>query len=204
MSNKNIVFDFDNTIGDFKQCIYILNHTQFEYNEVFDKLNECFRPNIFIIFENIIKYKNQNKINNVILYSNNNNEQFVNIVINYIHKKLNTNLFDKIITISHPKRKTSNKNMIELMNCSDGLITNESKVCFIDDKRYSEMKNSKRVFYIQCEKYKNYIKDSILFKKFGIKNDSKHKNNEYLLSYRNYLNLSEQIIDGINFFVYKF
>ncbi len=203
MSNKCIVFDFDNTIGDFKQCIYVLNNTKIECNEIFDKLYECFRPNIFIIFENIIKYKIQNKIKNVILYSNNNNETFVKMVIDYIHKTLNMNLFDKIITLNHSKRTTTNKNMNDLIICSDGLITSESKVCFIDDRKYIDMKNSNQVFYIRCEKYKYYINDKQLLKRFGIQNlKNDKKQNEYLLSYRNYTNLSEQIIDGINYFIY--
>jgi hypothetical protein len=202
MPNKCIVFDFDNTIGYFKQVIYVLNNTKTDYNNVFDKLYECFRPNIFNIFEDIIKYKSNDKIKNVILYSNNNNESFVNIVVDYIHNKLNAKLFDKIITISHPKRTTPNKNMIDLINCSDGLITDNTKVCFIDDKTYLDMKNSKQVFYIRCEKYKYYIKDNALYKRFGIKNDF-HKKNEYLLSYRNYMNISEQINDSINYFIYN-
>jgi hypothetical protein len=143
-----------------------------------------------------------NKINYIILYSNNNNETFVNIVINYIHTKLNYNMFDKVITLNHPKRYGSNKNINELIECSDGLITTETKICFIDDQKYLNMKNSSQVFYISCEKYKYYIKDSLLFKRFGIKNNI-HKKNEYLLSYRNYMNLSEQINDNINYFVYR-
>ncbi len=202
MSNKCIVFDFDNTIGDFKQVIYVLNKTKTDYIEIFNKLYECFRPNIFNIFEDIIKYKTTNKINSVILYSNNNNEQFVNMVVNYIHEKVNYKLFDKIITMCNPKRITTNKNMNDLINCSGDLITNNTKICFIDDKTYIDMKNNKQVFYIRCEKYKFYIKDSLLFKRFGIKNEP-NKKNEYLLSYKNYMNLSQQISEGINYFIYR-
>jgi hypothetical protein len=199
MSNKCIVFDFDNTIGDFKQCIYLLNNTKIECNEILDKLYECFRPKIFSIFENIIKYKMNHKIKHVILYSNNNNELFVNIVIEYIHKKLNYKLFDKVITLNHPKRSSSNKNINELIECSEGIITKDTKVCFIDDRKYNDMKNSNQVFYILCERYKYYVKNNILYQKFGIKLN--YSTNKYLLSYRNYINLSEQIIDGINYFI---
>jgi hypothetical protein len=198
------VFDFDNTIGDFKQCVYILNHTNIECDEILDKLNECFRPNIFTMFEHILKNKLNNRIKNVILYSNNNNEKFVNIVINYIHKKLNSILFDTIITISHPKRICSEKNINDLIVCSDGLIDENSHICFIDDKKYIKMKKSKQVFYVLCEKYKYTLKNNIINNRLNIKLHTPYEIDEYQLSYTNYINLSEQLFHKINYFVYEY
>lgn len=201
MSDKCIVFDFDNTIGDFKQCIYILNHTKLDYNELFNKLHECFRPNIFNIFESILKNKNNNKISHVILYSNNNNEKFVNIVIDYIHKKINGNLFDKIITFSNPKRISHEKDINDLIKCCDGIINEKTNICFIDDKKYLKMKKSKQVFYILCEKYKYALKNNIINSRLNVKLIPPFICDKFQLSYSNYITLSEQLYHKILFFI---
>jgi len=101
--NKHIIFDLDETIGYFQQFIYIVNivekYHSIDYNDYFELFEEYFRPHIFQLFERLISKKKTKYIsNNVILYTNNNNHPFVEKVIQYIHKKLRTSLFDYIIT----------------------------------------------------------------------------------------------------------
>ena len=152
--DKSIVFDLDETIGYFKQFIYILNILESynirNYNKLLNIFNFVFRPNIFKILFYIKDEKIRKKIQYIILYTNNNNNKFVNIIINYIHSRLNYILFDKIITLNHELRTIKSKNYQDLIHCVNEIEYH--KLCFIDDKRHTSMKHS-NVFFIQCEKY---------------------------------------------------
>lgn len=152
--DKSIVFDLDETIGYFKQFIYILNILESynirNYNKLLNIFNFVFRPNIFKILFYIKDEKIRKKIQYIILYTNNNNNDFVNIIINYIHDKLNYILFDKIITINHELRTSKSKNYDDLIHCVNEIELHQ--ICFIDDKEHDSMKHS-NIFFIQCEKY---------------------------------------------------
>ena len=170
MSEKIIVFDLDNTIGFFEQFIYILNclsTPDISYNYLFDLFPECFRPNIFEIFAYLLQQKKNDKIKGILLYSNNNNEHFVKKVIEYIHYKLNDTLFDCIITKEHPYRKVKIKHIDDLIECSNGIITFLSKICFIDDKQHPDM-ITEQVFYIRCENYTYYLSKNEIYKRVNI------------------------------------
>lgn len=170
MSEKIIVFDLDNTIGFFEQFIYILNCisvTDISYNYLFDLFPECFRPNIFEIFAYLLQQKKNDKIKGILLYSNNNNDYFVKKVIEYIHYKLNDQLFDCVITKEHPYRKVKLKHIDDLIHCSNGIITFFSKICFIDDKQHQSMV-TEQVFYIRCENYTFYVSSKEIHKRINI------------------------------------
>ena len=170
--NKHIIFDMDETIGYFKQFIIILNiietYHAIDYNIYFELFEEFFRPQIFNIFEYIISKKQSNQIKYVILYTNNNNDAFVNKVIKYIHKRINGPLFDHIITHNTSRdyylieRKTHrrSKSYDDLINCIPD-IKNDS-LCFIDDKIHICMKRHPNVSYIKCEKYIHTLSHSII------------------------------------------
>jgi len=57
--NRHIIFDLDETIGFFKQFVFILNiaeaTTTPDYDMYFELFEECFRPHIFDIFRFILK-----------------------------------------------------------------------------------------------------------------------------------------------------
>ena len=163
--DKNIVFDFDETIGYFEQIIEMIQYTKKNSKEdVFHFLKLfpfVFRTNIFDIFYYIVRLKKEKKINSVILYSNNNNDVFIGYVLSYIHEILNYNLFD--LTISLNQTHNKNKNMTDLLNYSNGLINKNSSIFFIDDKEYDDVKNSKNCkYYIKCESYKYAYTYSII------------------------------------------
>jgi len=209
--DKNLVFDLDETIGYFEQLIYIMNHTKkTTKNEVFeliDLMPECFRTNLFDIFYYIIRLKIETKIKSVILYSNNNNDLFIDYILSYIHKKLNYKLFDLSISYNHILRKKVNtksndnltikKNINELILCSNGLLTNESSICFIDDKEHDEMKHPK-LYYIKCEPYKYTIPSSIIYKRLSINIKTFEKQR---ISQSIHTLISKEIIKNIRLFL---
>ena len=153
----------DETIGYFKQFIYILNiielYHPIDYNIYFELFEEYFRPYIFNIFQLIILRKNSNHIKYVILYTNNNNDTYVKKVIEYIHSKLNAPLFDHIITYNS-NRLHKIKSYEDLIYCIPD-IKNDS-LCFIDDKIHICMKDNYNVSYIKCEKYIYHLSTDII------------------------------------------
>ena len=202
MSEKIIVFDLDNTIGFFEQFILVLNcisKTDISYNELFDLFPECFRPNIFEIFTFLLQQKKSHKIKGVLLYSNN-NDFFVNKVIEYIHYKLNDTLFDCVITKEHPYRKAKLKHIDDLIECSNGIITFFSKICFIDDKQHLSM-ITEQVFYIRCENYTYYLSNKEINKRINV-NISFVKKKPFL-NLNNYKRISIFIYNKILQFINK-
>ena len=163
--DKNIVFDFDETIGYFEQIIEMIKYTKkTSKEEVFHFLKLfpfVFRTNIFDIFYYIVRLKKEKKINSVILYSNNNNDVFIGYVLSFIHETLNYTLFDSTISLNQTHNK--NKNITDLLNYSNGILNKNSSIFFIDDKEYDDVKNSKNCkYYIKCESYKYVYTYSII------------------------------------------
>ena len=156
--NKHIIFDLDETIGYFKQFIVILNiielYHPIDYNLYFELFEDYFRPNIFHIFEMILSKKKTKNIKYVVLYTNNNNDHYVNKVIEYIHKKLNAILFDHIITYNS-NRLHKIKSYEDLIHCIPDIAN--GSLCFIDDKIHICMKSNLNVSYIKCEKYTYHL-----------------------------------------------
>jgi hypothetical protein len=139
--------------------------------------------------------KKEKKIKNVILYSNNNNDVFIGIVLSFIHETLNYNLFDTIISINQTHNK--NKNITDLLNYSNGLLNKNSSIFFIDDKEYQDMKSIQ--YYIKCESYKYVYSKLEIEQKLNIiipiNRDKK------IISQSIYAYISKEIINKIRLFV---
>jgi hypothetical protein len=197
--DKNIVFDFDETIGYFDQIIEMIKYTKkTSKEEIFDFLKTfpfVFRTSIFDIFCYIVRLKKEKKIKNVILYSNNNNDVFIGIVLSFIHETLNYNLFDTSISINQTHNK--NKNITDLLNYSNGLLNKNSSIFFIDDKEYQDMKSIQ--YYIKCESYKYVYSKLEIEQKLNIiipiNRDKK------IISQSIYAYISKEIINKIRLFV---
>jgi len=207
--DKNIVFDFDQTIGYFEQIIEIIKYTKktskLDVFELFKLFPLVFRTNIFDIFYYIMRLKKEKKIKSVILYSNNNNDVFIGYVLSFVHDSLNYNLFDLSISLNQTHNK--NKNLKDLIKYSNGLLTSKSSIFFIDDKDYNDMKTIK--YYIKCEAYKYYYSNSFVENKLN-KNDSNHskndskndlKNEKNKISQSIYSIISKEIISKLRLFV---
>jgi len=197
--DKNIVFDFDETIGYFEQIIDIIRHTKktskLEIFEFFNLFPLVFRTNIFDIFNYIVRLKREKKIKSVILYSNNNNDLFIQYVLSYIHETLNFSLFDLSISLKQTQNK--NKNLTDLLNYSNGLLTKKSSIFFIDDKEYDNMKSIK--YYIKCESYKYLYSNSYIKDKVNIDLNTSYKSKT--ISQSIYTIISKEIINKLRLFV---
>jgi hypothetical protein len=197
--DKNIVFDFDETIGYFEQIIDIVRHTKktskIEIFEFFNLFPFVFRTNIFDIFNYIVRLKKEKKIKSVILYSNNNNDLFIDYVLSYIHETLNFSLFDLSISLKQTNNK--NKNLGDLLKYSNGLLNKKSSIFFIDDKEYDDMKSIK--YYIKCESYKYIYSNSCIKDKLGIDLNTSYKSK--IISQSIYTIISKEIINKLRLFV---
>jgi hypothetical protein len=202
MRNKSIAFDLDHTIGYFKQFIHILNQisidkTNDSYHDLFDLFPEYFRPNIFSLFEYLLLKRNEKKIKYIILYTNNNNDIFVNKVIEYINYKLSAIFFDIVITTTHPKRKNKDKNYNDLIECTN--LNQDATICFIDDKKHANM-ICKSVFYIRCEPYIYSIYPNEIYNRIKVTIPVFEKKG-YTLNMNNQKRVTEQLLNRIKWFI---
>ena len=168
---KYVVFDLDETLGCFVELgmlydslhsIYGVQLTNGHFNMLLDLFPEFLRPNILSILNFVKKMKIQGKCNKVIIYTNNQGpESWAKSIMNYFNHKLNYELFDQIIgaytingRVVEPGRSSDDKLYKDLVKCAN--LTENSKVCFIDDQYHEGMKHSK-VCYINIKPYKQYL-----------------------------------------------
>ena len=162
-----IVIDFDNTIGYFKQIVYLLNIIElaqkrsFNQNDVDNLINlypNVLRPRINEILTMIHQMKTQKKINYFILYTTNRNEKFVNMVVDFIERisgQEKKYLFDlKVFSLT--KDKPINNLLQENIVKSNIPVT----LCFVDNKRliFTEECDGITSVFIKCDTYK-YLYD---------------------------------------------
>jgi hypothetical protein len=201
MSEKNIIFDLDHTLGFFEQMIHIMNYCDLSCVELLKLFPEFFRPLLMDFLGVLVSYKKAGKVKSILLYSNNNNSFIVNTIITFIHETLGYKLFDEVITLEHPFRKKKQKDYYELLELSDGLLNLDSLLCFIDDKIHPSM-NSKNTYYIKCEGYIYYLKHSVMIEK--IKKDiPEYKNKKRCLNRNNQLQVSKLLIQRIRHFILR-
>jgi len=109
-------------------------------------------------------------------------------------------LFDCVITKEHPYRKIKVKHYDDLIDCSNGIITFFSKICFIDDKQHLSM-ITEQVFYIRCENYTFYVSSKEVYKRINIILPSYKK--KPCLNLNNYKRISIFIYNKILQFISK-
>jgi len=188
MTDKNIIFDLDHTLGFFEQIIHIMHYSDYTCHELLSFFPECFRPLWIDFLKSLIPYKKNGKIKSILLYSNNNNDLFVKTVIHYIHETIGFILFDEVITLSHPLRKKKQKDYQDLLYICQGLLTDSSILCFVDDKVHPLM-NNENICSIKCEGYVHIIKHDVMtdrihkeIPKYIFKKRCFNKNNQIQIS----------------------
>jgi len=201
MSEKIIIFDLDHTLGFFEQLIHIMNHCSYSCHELLYMFPEMFRPLLLEFLKSLVMYKKAGKIKSVILYSNNNNNMFVNMIIDYIHTFLGDILFDKVITLEHPLRKSKQKDYHELLFLSEGTIEPSSMLCFIDDKTHPLM-SIQNVCYIKCEGYAYVVKHPIVIERIH-KDIPAYPFKKRCLNLNNQSNISRLLIHRIRVFILR-
>ena len=181
---KVIVFDFDETLGYFPQfylfwkllLCYLPDDTMIDcvtFNKLLDLYPELFRINLYTILNYIKHTKEQGLCDKVILYTNNQcSGRWVELIINYLERKLNYKLFDVIIKaykiknrIVETKRTTHDKIYSDLLRC--GNIPLHSHICVIDDRSFS-IQQHKKVYYIKPYPYVYKLEMKTLIERFLI------------------------------------
>jgi hypothetical protein len=165
---KVIVFDLDETIGHFHHLQIICKCyadimkrklTQNDFDAILDLFPEFFRPGILTIFDFLFNKKKDNHLYKLYIYTNNQcGEEWVKMIVNYIHSKIHPGLFDKIINafkiknrIVELKRTSNSKIYSDFIQCTM-LPEDAIETCFIDNTYYENMCDS-RVYYILPKAY---------------------------------------------------
>lgn len=170
-SQKNIVFDLDETLGSFSDLykIWIVLFPMIPlasnidtitvFKELIQIFPEFLRPGIIPILEYLSYKKRVGLCSNVFLYTNNQcPPEWVYLILKYFDEEI-PNLFDKIICafkIGDQRfellRTTHSKTYNDLIRCT--LLPKNSEFCFIDNSYHSKMVND-RVYYIQPRSYEH-------------------------------------------------
>lgn len=179
--DKIVVFDVDETLGYFTQlgifwdalnAYYknqgdddsILKSQQAQqaqqelFNTLIDIYPEFLRINILAILNYLKRKKEKKKCKHIMIYTNNHAlKDWINLIINYMHEKVNYKLFDRVIRafkvngkIIEMCRTTNEKTTGDLFNCTK--IPYNSQICFLDDVYYSNMVDE-NVYYIKLKPY---------------------------------------------------
>jgi hypothetical protein len=201
MTEKNIIFDLDHTLGFFEQLIHLMQYCDLSCHELLSLFPEFFRPLFMDFLTSLIPYKKSGKIKSILIYSNNPHDVFVRTIISYIHLTIGYDLFDQIITQGHPLRKNKQKEYEELLVLSHGLLHEQSSICFVDDKMHPLM-NHKKVQYVLCEGYTVHLKHQKVIDQ--IKRDiPEYKSKKRCLNKHNQSKVSSLLIHRIRIFMLR-
>lgn len=163
--NKVIVFDLDDTMGHFEELSIFLGGLKHIINKkitdkyIFKLLElwpKFIRYGLIDILENLKKYKKRYNNVKVVIYTNNMGPRSWTMLIKqYLEKKINYKLFDKVITAYRitektNKRTTHNKTYIDLLRATK--YSKESEFIFLDDQYHPDMIHEK-IKYIHLNPY---------------------------------------------------
>ena len=172
-----IVFDLDDTIGHFEQfslltygieSILGVQKNSF-YINLLDLYPKFIRPGLINLLKFLKSSKQRNKCLKVIIYTNNNGPRSWTMMIkNYLEKKINYKIFDKVITKYDPTslvncRTTDRKTHEDLVKCTN--LPANTKFLFLDDQYHSFMKHP-NINYIHLYPYSYHILPSKLVTTF--------------------------------------
>lgn len=182
LSNKVVVFDLDETIGFFLELgvfweallLYakpanIL--TQETFNKVLDLYPEFIRPKIFTILKYLKRQKIKGICRSVMIYTNNTGPpEWVHFIKNYIHEKLEYNLFDQVIgafkvngKIIEICRTTTEKTKEDFIRCTK--LPENIEICFIDNE-YHENMHHHDIYYINVNTYIHALQPNTMIDRF--------------------------------------
>jgi hypothetical protein len=177
---KVIIFDLDETLGYFYEFSIMLDAIERFYNKkltlsqtcrVLDLYPEYFRPSIFTILKYLSKLKEQNIINKLYIYTNNQGgKKWSRFIQTYIETKINYPIFDQIIHAFkvngvqiEQSRTTHQKTHTDFIKCSK--LPEKTKICFIDDQDHPKMEHD-NVYVININPYKYGLNINILINRF--------------------------------------
>jgi hypothetical protein len=169
MTKKYIVFDLDETLGNFVQLgifcdvienIFQVHLTQRAFNELCDTYNHFFRPNLFTILDSIKHHKKQTPHIKLAIYTNNNgNQSWTHKLKTYMEHKARAQspLFDRVICAYKNRdnqtencRSTYQKTPQDLARCVNS--PRNAKFIFFDDQHHPQMAHES-VTYMRTKPY---------------------------------------------------
>ena len=141
------------------------------FNNCLDLYPEFMRPHILEILDYIKKNKMVGKCGKVLIYTNNKGpREWAKSIVTYIERKLNFQLFDKIIgafkidgQLVEIDRTSTNKSYKDLITCSK--ISPNTQICFIDDSYFPNMEH-KNIYYIKVEPYIHMLPYTTMVNRF--------------------------------------
>ena len=150
--NKVIVFDLDDTMGHFEELSIFLSGLKNIINKkitdkyifkLIDLWPKFLRFGLIDILELIKTYKKRDNNVKVVIYTNNMGPRSWTMLIKqYLEKKINYKLFDKVITAYRNnektnKRTTHNKTHQDLLRTTK--YSKDSRFIFLDDQFHPDM-----------------------------------------------------------------
>ena len=185
---KVVVFDLDETIGNFIQLSVLDYKLRKFYNrdllkehffKILDIFPMVFRPNIFNIFKYLKKMKEQKKIK-IMIYTNNNGcKMWVHRIKSYVEKKLDYKLFDRVICawkydgkILEKNRTGYEKKYKDLLKC--GHLKTTDEIMFLDDQLHEKMLHP-QLTYLYLKPYHYNYQDEFIINAYAKKMNLKGK-----------------------------
>jgi hypothetical protein len=210
-----VVFDLDETLGHFSQPYKFWYHLKKFLNSeaihekyffsFLDLFPEFLRTDIFKILKYVKKKKIAGTCNYVMIYTNNNGPNYwANIIMSYIHKKLNYELFDQIIRAFKVNgqfvevcRTSHSKSYKDFLSCTK--LSSNTKMCFVDDQYHPDMEHN-NVWYIYVQPYTyNLEYDQIIGKYFKENAELFKQFNKTESDFINYMSkLSSDDLENLN------
>ena len=180
---KVLVFDLDETLGDFSDLEMIWNALQLYnikpndeqlFKDLLDLYPEFLRYGIISILEYLFQKKKTKACDSIYIYTNNQGHpKWISMITSYFDHKLNLKnkkLFDKTIHAFkindkrlELKRTTHRKTWSDFIKCT--LLPINTEICFIDNTNFESMKKEK-VYYIQPMSYFHHLSGEQIVNRF--------------------------------------
>ena len=185
-----VVFDLDETLGHFVElgvfCDIIEKYkksklTTMEFNNIMDMFPVFLRTDMLPILSYLKEKKKKGILNKVYIYTNNNGpKEWAEKIKNYLERKIDYKLFDKIIgaykvngKIMEGGRTTHNKTMDDFLSITK--LPRHTKICFLDDLYHEEM-DTDNVYYLKVKPYHATIPFHVMAEKYYNYNTNSNTN----------------------------
>jgi len=193
IKKKVVVFDLDETLGYFGEfgriCILLDEYYKNDdkaysiFNELMDLYPEFIRPNMINTLKFLLQKKKEGKCQAVMIYTNNNGERkWVQYIKGYFEHKLNSKIFDQIISafkingkVVEINRTSHDKSIDDFFRCTK--LPANIEICFIDDIFHPKMGHD-NVYYIHVKEYRYILPSDEIINRFlnsPLSNDIKNK-----------------------------
>ncbi len=180
MKNVGVVFDMDETLGEFVEAgMFWDGLNEFSnvklsdgvFFKMLDLYPEFLRPGIYNILNFLKKLKLKHKNLKIYLFTNNQGPpSWAELIVKYFEWKLSYKLFTKIVgpykignKVIEKCRSSHDKKYEEFIECAD--LPDSTELCFVDDQEHYGMDHN-NVFYIKIKPYHYSLQSKIMIERF--------------------------------------